>query len=272
MHINKKINTYVKLITLVFSIILISAFASNSYADDLKVLEEKSFQINPGNDLRIKISGGDVTVTSWNKSEVYIKILGNDNAEEYMNFEFENDDKLVELIARKKSGFSSWFSGIDVEVEVKVPEEFNSYINTSGGDIKYGGVTGRAELNTSGGDVWGEKFSGRLEISTSGGDISLIGSNTKIDAHTSGGDIKLDYTGENKGINLNTSGGDIVVKLPENFNASINLSTSGGDVYCGLPLRSTIKSSNSRIVGELNNGGEELVAQTSGGDIDVIER
>ena len=137
---------------------------------------------------------------------------------------------------------------------------------------KLEGVSGIAELNTSGGDVWGEKFGKSLNISTSGGDISLIGGDTKINAETSGGDIKLDYLGENKGIDLSTSGGDIAIKLPENFKASIELSTSGGDVSCSLNMSNIKKSSGSKLVGDINGGGEILSAHTSGGDIAVRPR
>jgi DUF4097 and DUF4098 domain-containing protein YvlB len=240
--------------------------------DDLQVIKEKTFPMTKGKDLRVKTSTGDITVTSWNKSEVYIKILGDDDAEEKMRFEFKNDGDLVEVIAKKENSFSGWFSGIDLKFEIKIPNEFNVDLNTSGGDIKYGGVNGKGILNTSGVDIWGEKFKGRLEVSTSGGDISLIGSDTKIDAHTSGGDVNLEYSGENLGIDLHTSGGDILVKLPVDFNASATLHTSGGDVYCGLPMKNIKKSSSYSLVGDINNGGNKLVAETSGGDVDVIEK
>ena len=164
--------------------------------------------------------------------------------------------------------------GLDTVVlgATEVDTSFNVNVNTSGGDIKYGGVSGNAELNTSGGDVWGEKFGKSLNISTSGGDISLIGGDTKINAETSGGDIKLDFKGENKGIDLSTSGGDIAIKLPEDFKASIELSTSGGDVSCSLKLSNVEKLSDTKLIGDLNDGGEKLSAHTSGGDIIVTRR
>lgn len=242
------------------------------HINDLKVIGEKSFSIKPGKNLRIKTSTGDVIVTSWDKEEVYIKISGDDDAEENMRFEFENDGNLVELTAKKQNSFTSWFEGLNLKIEVKVPHHFNIDVNTAGGDIKYGGINGKVFIQTSGGDIWGEKFTGRLEAATSGGDISLIGYNSKIDASTSGGDIKLDYSGENFGIELSTSGGDILVKLPEDFNASATLRTSGGDVYCGLPMKNISKSSNYSIVGDINDGGELLIAETSGGDVDVIKK
>ena len=243
-----------------------------SMDNDLQLIKEKTFNIAPGKNLSVKISSGDVIVTSWDKAEVNVKIRGNENALDKMEFKLEGNEEMVEVIGEKKSSVSSWFSNVRVEIEIKVPAEFNVNVNTSGGDIKYGGVSGNAELNTSGGDVWGEKFGKSLNISTSGGDISLIGGDTKINAETSGGDIKLDFKGENKGIDLSTSGGDIAIKLPEDFKASIELSTSGGDVSCSLNLSNVEKLSDAKLIGDLNDGGEKLSAHTSGGDITVTRR
>jgi len=244
-----------------------SNVTTNSY--DLKILQEKTFPIDPGKQLKVKTPTGDVEVTYWDESKVHIKILGDDDAEQRMSFEFNNDEDLVEIIADKSSSLTSWFSGIRLKYEIKVPAKFNVDVSTSGGDIKLGGVSGMAKLNTSGGDIWADRVEGNLDVSTSGGDISLICGGTEIVAHTSGGDINLKYFGPNLGIDLSTSGGDIQVELPSDFDASMELSTSGGDVSCNLTMNNATKLSGHKIVADLNNGGMEFNAHTSGGDIDV---
>jgi DUF4097 and DUF4098 domain-containing protein YvlB len=273
---------------------------------DLQTLHEKTFQIQPGKNLRVESSSGDVTITSWDKPEVYIKVLGNDKAKEKVDFLFDNTDDEISVIAKKEGSFFNWFSsGIRIRFEIKVPAEFNNNISTAGGDIMIGEIRGNNRLKTSGGDVWvkntdgvlkvttsgGEinldsnsgdmnvstsggnikarNFKGDLSASTSGGDVYLTGSDSKIFAETSGGDIVLEYTGENKGIDLETSGGDIQMKLPSDFNASANLHTSGGDIECNLTANNAKRISSTRFEADLNNGGAELVAKTSGGDITI---
>ena len=240
--------------------------------DDLQLIQEKTFKILPGKNLIVDISSGDVKVTYWDKEEVFVKIFGNENAFEKMDFTIDGNEESVEVTGKKKSSVSSWLSNVNVEVEIKVPTQFNLDINTAGGDIKCGGIHGNAQLNTSGGDVWADKFSGNLNASTSGGDIFLFCNDAIIEAETSGGDIKLEYGGENKGIELSTSGGDIDIKLPEDFKASLDLSTSGGDVSCSLNMSNMKKSYESSLVGDINGGGEKLNAHTSGGDITVKEK
>ncbi len=241
----------------------------HSSDSDLQLIKEQSFNISPGKNLIVELNTGDVKVTYWNKSEVSIKIWGDDDAEDKMNFSVEGNDEEIKVIGKKKSSSFSWFSGIDVEVEVKVPSEFNLEISTAGGDIKCGGITGKANLSTSGGDVWADKFSGDINVSTSGGDIFLFCKDAEINAETSGGDIRLECDGENRGIEISTSGGDIEIKLPKMFNAAMELSTSGGDVSCSLSMNNIKKASGSRLIGDLNSGGKKLSAHTSGGDITV---
>jgi DUF4097 and DUF4098 domain-containing protein YvlB len=278
----------------------------SDYSGDLETIHEKTFSIQPGNDLKVEASSGDVTITSWDKPQVYIKVSGNEKAREKVDFKFNNSDNEVSVIAKRHGGFFNWFSsGIKLRFEIKVPAEFNTNINTSGGDIMVGQVRGNNKLRTSGGDVWvkntdgvlkistsggeinldsnsGElnvstsggdikarEFKGNISASTSGGDIYLKGSDSKIYAETSGGDIRLDYTGENRGIDLETSGGDIQIKLPADFNASANMHTSGGDIECDLTANNAKRISSSRFEADLNNGGANLSAKTSGGDITV---
>jgi DUF4097 and DUF4098 domain-containing protein YvlB len=242
------------------------------FDDNLQLIKEKSFNLSSGKELKVDVSGGEIMVTFWDKSEVYVKILGNENAMEKMDFSIEGNDELVKVVAEKKSSVTSWFSKIQLKVEVKVPEDFNVDLNTSGGDIKYGGVKGNAILNTSGGDIWCDRFMGDLNISTSGGDINLFGSDAKIIAETSGGDIKLEYSGENKGIDLSTSGGDIDIILSKDFAASMELSTSGGEVSCSMDMSNIKKLSGSKLFGDINGGGEKLSAHTSGGDVSVMSK
>lgn len=202
----KYLNKYLAILILFLSTISFGACNGIHISgdNDLQIIKEKSFNISPGKDLIVDISSGDVMVTYWDKTEVYLKILGNENAMEKMEFTLDGNEDMVRVGGEKKSSVTSWFSNIDVEIEIKVPAEFNVSAKTSDGDIKYRGISGDAKLNTSGGNVWGDKFKGSLNISTSGEDIFLFGSDAKIFAETSGGNIKLDYSGENKGIDLST--------------------------------------------------------------------
>lgn len=263
-----KIATKYLLVSILFVAFVTNVSSAVNKKDDTKVIKEKSFPTSAGKNLIVSASSGDVEITRWDKEEVYVKIWGNKNAEEKFRFDFEDNNEQIKIKAEKKDSWS-WFSNLKLKFEIKVPASFNLNVNIAGGDIKIGGVKGYIVLVTSGGNIWGDRFEGDFTATTSGGDINLYCANSKINATTSGGDIDLDYTGLNKGIELSTSGGDISVKVPQNFDANINLTTSGGDVECNLPLNNVKKLSDTKIIGEINRGGESLSAHTSGGDIIV---
>ena len=277
--------------TIILSIIILTAAWVNAYSDNLKVIEEKTFQIQPGKNLKVDASSGGVSITSWDKNEVYVKILGNEKTEDKMEFKFKNDEDEVEVIAKRKSWLTGWFSsGIKLRIEITVPKKFNTkietsggginiqdvsgnlYLSTSGGGITFKNVSGKFNVSTSGGGITGINFQGDLDASTSGGGISLSGRDSKIKAETSGGSISLDYEGDNKGIYLSTSGGGIQIKLPEDFNASAKLSTSGGRVSCNLTANNAEKISSTEFIADLNKGGNTLYAETSGGGITVSKK
>lgn len=275
---------------------------------DLKTLHEKTFPIASGKKLKIETATGNLTVTSWDKEEVYVKILGNDLAKEKMTFDISADNEIVEIKCTREGSWFNWGRGIKVKYEIQVPAKFNNNLKTAGGDIHFtnisgdnllrtsggditikqikgnlkvgtsGGdivmenVNGMFDVSTSGGDIECKNFVGDIKASTSGGDIKLKGSDANIIAKTSGGDIFLDYNGDNKGIELRTSGGDIVAKLPENFNASADMSTSGGRIKCSFTANNASKISKTRFLADINNGGNKLIAKTSGGDISITQR
>jgi len=261
---------YLVALTLLFAISLTHSFASSNH-DDRKVIHEKTFQIASGKKLNVSADAGEVIVTVWDKSEVYIKVTGNDNAEDKYDYTFNATSDEVTITAERKGGWN-WFSNISLKIEVKVPKNFNINANTSGGDIRVGGVNGGIYLKTSGGDIWGDRFEGNFFAHTSGGDINLFSGNAKIEANTSGGDIEVEYTGVNQGIELKTSGGDIDVIVPADYDAKAELKTSGGDVDCNLVLNNVTKLSDTKIDANINKGGKPLIAVTSGGDVSVYKK
>lgn len=261
--------TFFKFVVLIVFISLFSIVGQNK--KDLQLLEHKNFRTQFGKQLKVSAESGDVEITPWYNNEVMVNIYGNENAKEKMKFVFDSDNNSITIKGERKNKWG-FFSNIKLRYEIKVPEKFNLDISTAGGDIKVGGVIGNINLKTSGGDIRTDRITGNLRANTSGGDIKIFSNDASIDARTSGGDITLEYFGENRGIELRTSGGDIEIKLPSDFNASVELATSGGDVDCDFKLNRVEKFIRTKIIGELNNGGQKLIAKTSGGDIEVKSR
>jgi DUF4097 and DUF4098 domain-containing protein YvlB len=308
---NKMINslktTALLLPFLTISIVFASCSTHKSDLSDLKgagkVLLEKSFQVNAGEKLEVRVVSADVIVTTWAKNEVLVKITGDEDALEKVDMMADKFSGGVKVEIEKKNFLSS-LSNLDLKVEITAPASFNADVKTSGGDIKVkdmngsfalktsggniglanssgsvdagtsGGdvkllrFKGSANLGTSGGNIEVKEAEGSIEAGTSGGDVYIDSKNGAIVAGTSGGSIKVKYQGDNLGIDCNTSGGDISVHVPESFKADVVLKTSGGSVGCELPA-ADVKSNQSSFTGKINGGGTALVCKTSGGSISV---
>lgn len=208
-----------------------------------------------------------------------------------MNFDIYQDGEVVKVIAKKRGSFLNWFgNSLSVRIEVMTPKNYNTHVETSGGDISAANLTGGFKLDTSGGDITLSNTNGKLKVETSGGDITLnkhkgdmnlstSGGDIKIDlsdgrlfAETSGGDIIINYSGLNKGIKAETSGGDIHVKLPAAFKAKVHLETSGGEISNNFSNSKSERVKRGEVDAEFNGGGDILKLETTGGDIIVDQK
>ncbi|MBU1100896.1 MAG: DUF4097 domain-containing protein [Bacteroidetes bacterium] len=290
----------------VLAAVVIVVFSFSSLNAQKRIIVEKTFNVSAGQQLKVEAEGCDLKVDTWNKNIVEVKVYGNSRAEDKLDFEFEQTSDGVEVYAEKRGGFfGSWFSSIQCRIEVMVPEKFDAYVKTSGGDILLDNLEGEIEvktsggdidlkntigslyagtsggdvlannhkgdsrLSTSGGDIKARDLVGDVKASTSGGDIELFVKNAKVEAHTSGGDIDVDLAGPNKGIELGTSGGDINLTVPKDIKGDFDLKASGGRVYCDLDATKVYRDSKRNFEAEINGGGERVYCKTSGGDVEV---
>jgi len=223
------------LIVLFFAILF---FNSTLSAQNLKLLKEKSFNIQPGKILHVNFAGGDIKVTSWDKNEVNVKIFGNSQAEKKVEFEIsETENGVVVKAKQENSSFIfNFFNSINMKAVIKVPDNF------------------------------------KLDLISSGGDIYLYVKNGEVNAKSSGGDISLYYFGINKGIVIFTSGGDINLEVPQNIKADVLLRSSGGDITNNFPNKSVLTITPFENESKFNGGGEKLICRTSGGDITLNGR
>lgn len=274
--------------TFIIFLLTVSGLAVHLNAQPLRTLHEKTFKVNEGELLEIQSDVGDIDIKTWYEKEVYIKIFGDDDAEEDVDFRIEKTSGGVLIDAEKESGWNWGWNNIRLKYEIKVPENFDVDISTGGGNISLLDLNGRALLKTSGGDIYVENTMGNLDAKTSGGDLELYeiagninaktsggnidiqSSNGFIDATTSGGNIDVFYNGVNNGIKVTTSGGNINVSVPSDFKADVYLKTSGGRVNCQLEARIKEAGEN-KFIGTLEGGGPELTCKTSGGNVTVRE-
>jgi hypothetical protein len=273
--------------------------------DDLKLLYEKSIETEDGKTLTASSVAGNIEISVSDKTEVNVKIFGNDEAEKKLIFDSYKTDEGVKVdCGQKKDGN---LHNLNLKMVITVPVNYNVDLftgggsitvedlkgaikmNTSGGNIEINRTKGNITAFTSGGNIATDSTSGNIELSTSGGTIKAVnyvgdisastlgghitlkGSNGFIKTSTSGGNIRIDYTGPNNGIDASTLGGNIIAFLPSDFDADADIGTLAGRVECDFA-----KVDNDKITSFLktkfNNGGKTLKCITTGGNIVIAKK
>ncbi len=248
--------------------------AAKGVQDDI----ERTFTVADGGWLMIDTDHGNIHVESGTGGEVRVIVRrtprGNAEASDFdVSFEQVGDKIMVRGENLYRDGGRN---GVNVTFRVSVPSRFNVDLETSGGNIAVEDLDGRVKLNTAGGNLSIGRVTGEVDAQTSGGNISVDGSNADVAVNTSGGNIRLGQVGGI--VRATTSGGNISV---EEVNGDINARTSGGQIFARLAKQpmgnSTLRTSGGGITVHLAEDiGVDLVAETSAGrvrsDIDVLTR
>ena len=242
---------------------------------------EKSFTVQPGGQLKVETSGGDIKVLTGSGSDVRVTATERIDADS----DAKADELLKDLDLRieqqgdgvtasaKYDRHGGWHFGswppVSVSFTVVVPTRYNVELKTAGGDISLASIDGRARLRTSGGNLQIERVDGEVDGSTSGGDISLREGTAKVELTTSGGNIHVDRAGGEA--ELSTSGGDVVIKSVQ---GRLNASTSGGNIKASIEgaLKGDCKLTTSGGEVEVSvdkTAAFDLKAHTSGGEVDA---
>jgi hypothetical protein len=237
---------------------------------------EQTFTVGKNSSADVSVTGGDIVIKTWEKSEVKVVVDGIDESDmEYVKMTQSGDE--IRVTYRPKWGNSSGgtftltvpaqckvnlrTSGGDLDLTGNLTADAKG--STSGGNISIEQVKGNVSMSTSGGNIKTGDIDGKADLRTSGGNIKLATVNGEATVSTSGGDIRIDKVG--KKLDARTSGGDIEVG---DIGGDANLSTAGGDLRIGKVSGSaTIRTSGGDI--ELKGASGSVVAKTSGGDIDL---
>lgn len=301
------------LLALTFSLILSLIMVSSSVAsanqgsidqDDPYRTEE--FNIHTPGELRVRTSGGHITVEGSNSNsvrvEMYVRsddenLTSSDTNLDKWDIDISQSGNSVTAIAKHKdnNGWATWNNDrLSISFVVFAPREMSTHLKTSGGHIEAKNLEGDQSIATSGGHLTLANLKGKVEAKTSGGHIDLstmqgdlnvrtsgghITANSvfgSLQAKTSGGHIKLsDIRGSVKAA---TSGGNVTAKL-RTIDQFVDLKTSGGNIDLSIPegagvdltLRGTfVRGTLNNFSGEMENN--KVKGELNGGGPKVSAR
>jgi hypothetical protein len=258
-------------------IILVAAFNSCQLRAALKSNDNgdvlRSFKVNKGGTLKISINTGDISVETWSKSEVYVRVADVDDNNSASVYQSGNNV----FVQYNRSGY-----GNNSDVKVFIPVEYNLDLNsnqgditlhnllkgncqasTGSGDIILSDITGNVNVKTNGGDVSAGNIYGDLTLSTNGGDITVANVSGKGNIQTNGGSIKVGNVGNY--LSVKTYGGDITTG---DIGGNADVTTMGGSIdvkkVSGSAALNTY-GGDIKILGSWSS----VTANTYGGDINL---
>ena len=254
----------------------VAFFATSLALGRYEGVRSKSFTVSKGGTIEVSTSVGDIQISTWAKSEVYVTVEGLDE-EDLEKVKMTQNGNVIRVSYR-----SRWNDGSGhVRFDINVPSQFNLDLNTSGGDLEVKGeisgridgstsggsiqlgnvVGGPVEVKTSGGDISTGKIEGDGSLKTAGGDIAVGSVNGSLSVNTSGGNIQVETV--TKSLEAKTAGGDIIIG---DVGGEARVSTSGGDVNVGkVTGKATLSTAGGDI--ELKGASGKVSAKTSGGDV-----
>lgn len=269
---------------------------------------ERTFNVADGGLLVIDADHGNVRLNSGTSGKIHVRVQrkprGGADPEDY-EVTFKQERNRISIIGTNTIR-NSGRNGVSVDFVVTVPHRFNVDAETAGGNISVDDMDGRVKLNTSGGNLSLGRITGQVDAHTSGGNVSLDGSNANVVVNTSGGNIKLGRVGgtvraTTSGGNisvdevngeitaktsggqivarlarqpkadclLRTSGGSITVYLADNVAVDLEAETSAGHVETDVEVAAIGRIKKDRLHGKINGGGPRLELDTSAGDVRI---
>jgi hypothetical protein len=244
-----------------------------------KDIIEKTFNVQPGQNLFIHADRGSIKVLTSDSDKVDIKIVrelkrASDaearEAYEKHQIDIAQDGDTVRIETPDNSGifkgFRDPFKNLHVEYTVSIPSRFNVDLHTSGGGIQVADLEGTVKLHTSGGNLNMATIKGPINAHTSGGSIEIESGTGNADVHTSGGNIRIGNL--NGDLVAKTSGGSITLA---GVKGNAEIGTSGGNIRIDH-AQGTLKArtSGGSIKAQLAGGPtEDSSLHTTGGNIEL---
>lgn len=231
--------------------------------------------------VRIEVTRGNLQVVGWEKAEVRVSGLLDEQVEEFVFEVVDDETEIAVKLPRHLRGWRSNGSDLlvnvprsstlsigvvstDVEVddikgglkisgvsgEITVSDiEGRTALSTVSGDVMLKNASGKVRITTVSGEIHGVKIGGAGSFSTVSGSILVDGVGLEVDAESVSGDIEISVD-EVIEFLINSVSGDIEITTSLMVDGVIDIETVSGSVEIRLP-----RDTNARFDLESGSGG-----------------
>lgn len=154
---------------------------------------DKQLSIGSDTQLQIKVQRGDVTIQTWDKTEVSVTGTLDELSEGFVFEQLGNNFHIEDKLPRHYNGNNAQGS----QLTIKVPKTVKLSADTISANLHVAETQGELDLNTVSGNINANNLSGKPELHTVSGDITTTGLDGKILLESVSGAIKdTDSQGE----------------------------------------------------------------------------
>ena len=258
-----------------------------AYSAQLRQVTEKVFPFGQGGSLSIENQNGRITVEAWDRPEVRIQITrivrsGDDARAAALMKELRADigigDGKIEVVSRypkRAESFGIWdvlgqrITALNIHYYVQVPTRTRLVLETSNGELRVRGTTGRVVGQTVNGNVEVTSVSGPVDVNTTNGNVRLWGLDGSAHAGTTNGGIEaeLKRIEASGSVELATTNGDVSAAFPADLRATLDAVTTNGRITVGYPVEQPGVTTSKKVQGKIRGGGIALTLRTTNGNI-----
>jgi len=177
--------------------------------------------------------------------------------------------------------------GVNLLIEVTVPQATEVRALADSGDIRIHGVDGPVECEADSGEISIANIASEVRAKTDSGSIHIRGVNGPIDAHTDNGGIEaleiagtIDAVTDNGEIDvsqtkpaticIHSDNGRVRAQLAPEGGYSLHVRTDNGQIEA--PPLTKQRSTGHELEGDIRGGGSVVDIETDNGDIEVLVR
>lgn len=181
------------------------------------------------------------------------------------------DAARLEISGRVDRGIAK--TDVAFDVHLTLPSSVPTQIILENGPVEAKGLSANLEIRTDNGAITLNNVIGNVVAETSKRPIEIVNVAGNIRAETSDSDVILRIAPPNGGsVFVETTNGGIDLALAPATNAALNLDAQGGTVAADL---TAFRVSNLTTAADvlrcvLNDGGGQIEARTTGGDIQLV--
>jgi hypothetical protein len=232
---------------------------------------ERRLEVGAMPELEVDNFAGSVTVRDGPDGEIYVVATKRAQARSDLGrisvSVTQQGDKVV-VETRGAPGLNN----ASVQIQISVPAETLTDLQTNAGDINVDGLRAAAKLNTHAGSLSITDVAADLDATTNAGSVTATDVSGPVQLRTNAGSIT--YAGDPEGdCEFHTNAGSIKLTLPEDLNMAVDLSASVGSVEVDYELGGRASVSRRQVKGVIGSGAEgAITARTNAGSIALIRR